>query len=88
MIYDIHRRYPRAYVHRHKCHVRTAPFKSVGQSEVVMLVGQLDQLIRGNAKEPTTTLKNPCTMMDMVYKMKTIYEKPPHIVARQQFVHK
>ena len=85
MIYDIHRRYPRGYVHRHKCHVRTAPFKSVGQSEVVMLVGQLDRLIKGNGEVPTTTLKSPTNGIDMVYTMKTIYDKPPHIIADNLF---
>jgi len=85
MIYDIHRRYPRGYVHRHKCHVRTAPFKSVGQSEVVMLVGQLDRLIKGNGEVPTTTLKSPTSGMDMVHTMKSIYDKPPHIIADNLF---
>ena len=67
MIYDIYRRYPRGYVHRHKCHVRTPPFKSVGQLEVVMLVGQLDRLIKGNGDVPTTTLKSPTSGIDMVF---------------------
>ena len=85
MIYDINRRYPRGYVHRHKCHVREAPFKSVGQSEVVMLVAQLDRMVTGNGMEPTTTLQHPTTGKDVVYKMKTIYDKPPHIVCDNLF---
>ena len=86
MIYDINRRYPRGYVHRHKCHERVAPFKSVGQSEVVMLVDQLDRLITGNGMPPTTTLMHPTNGIETVYQMKTIYTKPPHIVCDNLFV--
>jgi hypothetical protein len=46
MLYDISRRYPRAYVHRHKLHQREPPFKAVGQSEMVMLVGRVDLMIK------------------------------------------
>ena len=59
MIYDINRHYLRAYVHRHKLHPRTEPFKAVGQSKVVMLVTMLDKLIMvASCNQPTITLKN------------------------------
>ena len=85
MIYDINGRYPRGYVHRHKCHTRTAPFKQVGQSEVIMMVEMLDKLIVGTAVQPTTTLMHPTTGVEEVYLQKKIYTKPPHIVADNFF---
>lgn len=86
MIYDINNRFPRAYVHRHKLHQRTAPFKAMGPSEVTMLVAQLDSLIIGpSAQGPTTTLKNPTTGVNTVYQQKVIYTKPPHITADNFF---
>ena len=53
MLYDITRRYRRAYVHRHKLHGRHAPFKQVGQSEVTMLVARIDTLIQSMRMDKT-----------------------------------
>ena len=42
MIYDVSRRYPRAYVHRHKVHVRPVGFTAEGKFEIKNLIDQLD----------------------------------------------
>ena len=47
---DIHRSYPRAYIHRHKLQTTaTHPdgFRYQGQAEVVEIVTQIDRLIDG-----------------------------------------
>ena len=61
MLFDINRRYPRAYLHRHKLHPKTPPFTATGQSELFMIVNMVDKLIIGdqNATLPTTTVTNP-----------------------------
>ncbi len=56
MFYDIHRRYPRAYIHRHKLQKRYEGFNSQGPSEVVDLVMSIDSLIvngEGTEREVT-----------------------------------
>jgi hypothetical protein len=86
MIYDINNHYPRVYVYRHKLHKCYDPFKAIGQSEVTMLVAQLDTLVIGpSANCPTTTLKYPSTGVNTVYQQKIIYTKPPHITADNFF---
>jgi len=87
MLYDIHRRYPRAYVHRHKLHVRTAPFKQTGQSEVTMLVKMVDEMTvtATNNVAPTISVPNPSSSNKLEYTMKQVYKKPPHIVADNFF---
>mgnify|MGYP006199996059 CR=1 FL=1 len=87
MLYDIHHRYPRAYVHRHKLHVRTAPFKHTGQSEVTMLVKMIDQMtVDGtNDDAPKISIPNPSSSNNFEYTMKKVYTKPPHIVADNFF---
>lgn len=87
MLFDINRRYPRAYVHRHKLHTRTAPFKAVGQSEIVMLVGMIDSLVEGEAQiDPQKiTIANPSGGCRLEFALKPVYSKPPHITADNFF---
>ena len=87
MLYDITRRYPRAYVHRHKLHARHAPFKQIGQSEVTMLVGQIDTLLQSTAMDQSSTIiiNNPSGANKLEFKLKKIYSKPPHLVADNYF---
>ena len=47
MIFDCHRRYPRAYVHRHKCHTRPEGFGQEGPSELYMLLEEVNHLVKG-----------------------------------------
>ena len=87
MLFDINRRYPRAYVHRHKLHTRTAPFKAVGQSEIVMLVGMIDSLVEGEAQinRQKITITNPSGGCRLEFALKPVYSKPPHITADNFF---
>ena len=86
MLFDINRRYPRAYVHRHKLHPRHAPFKAVGQSEVMMLVGMVELLTDSAAEDQRKiTIPNPTGVHSLTYSTKTIYSKPPHITADNFF---
>ena len=88
MLYDISRRFPRAYVHRHKLHQREPPFTSVGLSEMVMLVKQVDLMIQSDkesAEGLILSIPNPSGMNSFTYKMKPIYAKAPHITADNLF---
>ena len=91
MLFDINHRYPRAYVHRHKLHKRKPPFTATGQSEVVMLVNIVDQLIIPEKDDddmtttmPTATLPNPNGGV-YSYPMKPVYRRPPHFTADNFF---
>jgi hypothetical protein len=91
MLYDISRRYPRAYVHRHKLHQREPPFTAVGQSEMVMLVRQVDLMIKRveeGAEGLILSIPNPSGMNSFSFKMKPIYAKTPHITADNGWVQK
>jgi hypothetical protein len=97
MLYDISRRYPRAYVHRHKLHVRHAPFTQVGQSEMVMLVEQVDKMTKkaemegdtgndeDNSTQCTMSIPNPSGLNSMTYTLKKVFTQPPHITADNFF---
>ena len=97
MLYDISRRYPRAYVHRHKLHVRHAPFTQVGQSEIVMLVEQVDKMTKkaemegdtgndeDNSTQCTMSIPNPSGLNSMTYTLKKVFTQPPHITADNFF---
>ena len=88
MLFDINHRYPRAYVHRHKLHPRHPPFKAVGQSEVVMLVGMIDLLLKdqaADADEPKIAIQNPTSATRLEYTLKPVYTKAPHITADNFF---
>jgi len=89
MISDINHRYPKAYVHQHKLHLRHPPFKAIGQSEVVMLVGMIDLLLKdraADANEPKIAIQNPTSAMRLEYTLKQVYTKPPHITADNIFL--
>lgn len=88
MLFDINRRYPRAYVHRHKLHKRTPPFTGTGQSEVVMIVNIVDRLLQNTTDETshTTIIPNPSGLgEDYTFTMNQVYTKPPHITADNYF---
>jgi len=89
MVFDITRRYPRAYVHRHKLHPRHPPFKAEGQSEVVMLVGMIDLLIQDGSdidERRKISIQNPTSAARMEYTLKPVYTKAPHITADNFFL--
>mmetsp|Transcript_4785 Transcript_4785/g.8225 ORF Transcript_4785/g.8225 Transcript_4785/m.8225 type:complete len:94 (-) Transcript_4785:1141-1422(-) len=71
-------------VHRHKQCVRPAGFNQQGPAEMYYLINQIDDLTIGN---PSTTTKvyNSVRRRGVDYKMKQIYEEPPHITADNHF---
>ena len=89
MLFDISRRYPRAYVHRHKLHTCTPPFTAVGQSEVVMLVTAIDSLLQtegdNNDAGRKVSIPNPTGASKLEFTKKPIYLKRPHITADNFF---
>ena len=90
MLYDIHRRYPRACIHRHKLQQRPEGFNAQGPSEVYHLSRTIDALVVNNDGDPTdrgvvVSIQKPTGIGVSEYKMKKIYPKPPHIVADNHF---
>jgi hypothetical protein len=87
MFYDIHQHYPCAYIHQHKLQKRYEGFNSQGPSEVVDLVMSINSLIvNGESTErEVTEIQNPTGNSVDKYRMKKIYQTPPHIVADNHF---
>jgi hypothetical protein len=84
---DIHRRYPRAYIHRHKLQTtETRPdgFSYQGQAEVVEIVTQIDRLIDGTEPGYTQCIL-PNTTDTYKYPTKKIYHSQPHVTADNHF---
>ena len=70
-----------AYIHRHKLQKRYEGFNAQGPSEVVYLVMSIDSLIVNgeSTKREVTEIQNPTGNCFDKYRMKKIYETPPHI---------
>lgn len=88
LLYDINRRYPRAYIHRHKLQPRPQGFTAQGPAEVFALVQSIDKLLQSS--EPRTereqmVLPNPSGQGERVFSLKPVYKKPPHLVADNHF---
>jgi hypothetical protein len=91
MLYDIHQRYPRACIHRHKLQKRPEGFNAQGPSEVYHLSRTIDALVVNG--DPTdcgvvVSIQKPTGIGVSEYKMKKIYPKPqaaPHR-CRQLFL--
>jgi hypothetical protein len=57
------------------------PFKAVGQSEVVMLVGMIDLLLEdgvGDANEQNISIQNPTSAARLEYTLKPVYKTSTH----------
>ena len=96
MLYDVTRRYPRAYIHRHKLHTRPVGFNAEGPAEMHNLLNQIDDLIEGRyhartagtddeAMYATTMIPNPSGIGEQEYIRRCIYLKPPHLTADNHF---
>jgi len=84
---DIHQRYPRAYIHRHKLQTpATCPdgFSYQGQAEVVDIVTQIDRLIDGTEPGYTEFIL-PNTTDLYKYPTKKISFSQPHVTADNDF---
>ena len=49
MVFNITRRYPRAYIHRHKYHTRPDGFGQEGPAEMHYLLNKLDEHVNGKS---------------------------------------
>ena len=54
MLFDVARRYPRAYIHRHKMHSRPAGFGAEGQYEMYNILNQVDCMVSSTAQSYVT----------------------------------
>ena len=80
---NIHRCYPRAYIHHHKLQnptTRPDGFTYQGPAEEVEIVSQIDHLIDGPDPAYTETLLSN-TIDVRKYPTKKIYCSPPHFTA-------
>ena len=84
-VFDISKRYPRAYLHRHSVRPRPAGFTAEGHAEMYYLVDQLEDLVEGINPEASTTVKDIRNNKEVNYKKKKIYEELPHITADNHF---
>ena len=87
MIFDVRRRYPREYHHRHKCHVRPEGFGYEGQAEMVFLLDKMDYHVKGVKTEEERKFYKPSPygLDDNSYIHKEIYPRPPHVTADNYF---
>ncbi len=88
MLFNVSCRYPRAYVHRHKLHVRPNGFTAKGKFEIKNLIDQVDRLVVGNAPEEdlTVTIPPPSGYREeTAYVRRRIYSRPLHITCDNHF---
>ena len=90
MLYDVSRRYPRHYIHRHKLTDKKRPpgFNQEGPAEIVQMVSEIDKLIQGNRSPDNddmySLLSHP-SGKTVRYPKKAIFTMAPHIVADNYF---
>jgi hypothetical protein len=90
MLYDVSRRYPRHYIHRHKLTDKRRPpgFNQEGPAEIVQMVDAIDNLIKGKLDtdhdDMFTLLPHPSGKI-IWYKKTAIFTRPPHLIADNYF---
>ena len=84
MLYDITRRYPRGYKHRHKLTQRPEGFNAEGPAEVVGMVTEIERLMHKDEYKEVAVLKDGGGAIHE-YKMKPIYFQKPHITFDNYF---
>lgn len=72
MLFDVTRKYPRAYIHRHKLQPRPPPFTQQGTSELYSLASGIKPLIMGAEQEEGDNRRQ-------------IFSTEPHITADNHF---
>jgi len=87
MLYDVSRRYPRAYVHRHKLQKRPEGFGQEGPAEIHYLIEEAKKLVEGmgSADDMSVEVPFPNGVGSAKYKRKKIYDQLPHVVADNHF---
>ena len=93
---DIHRRYPRAYIHRHSLQTagtRPRGFQTQGPSEIYHFVNEITTMVKGykdaDGKPASVLVENRAqtTRSPASYYVprKQIFKKPPHFTADNHF---
>ena len=86
MLFDVHRRWPRAYIHRHKKHIRPPGFTAEGEFEMYNLLNQVNDMVIG---EVPSSVELEVLSSEGVRKIKfpkkQIYTQHPHITADNHF---
>ena len=88
MLFDVSKRYPRAYLHRHKHHVRPDNFKAEGKFELWSLINQLNDLVVGSVLEADISFQVPLVSgigNGRSFYKRRIYPSPPHITCDNYF---
>ena len=90
MLFDINRRYPRAYEHRHSLHPapgRQQGMTAKGPAELFRLIKQLDGMIVGSNETTTLTYVHPSGVKkrNKVFVQKKIFSTQPHICGDNFF---
>ncbi len=88
MLYDVSRRYPRAYVHRHKLHKKPTDFNAEGKFEIKYLIDHAEKLVVGNAPDDDlqVMVSPPSGQGEpTIYIRRRIYTRPPDITCDNHF---
>ena len=90
MLYDVSRRYPRHYIHRHKLTNKCRPpgFNSEGPAEIVQMINEIEKLIPGR-RDPDHAdmgliVPHPSGKL-IRYQRKAIFASTTHIIADNYF---
>ena len=86
MIFGMHCRYPRTYIHRHKQHKRPAGFKQEGPHEMHFLLHEIQKKIWGSTTNNSSIfeVKDPWGSTTQ-HTNKKIYRDYPHFTADNHF---
>ena len=85
MIFDVGRRYPRGYYHRHKFHERPEGFGQEGPVEMLFLLNLIDSKVEGRTNDLSTYEVYDAFGAVTTYINKVIYSSHPHITADNHF---
>ena len=87
-LFDIRRRYPRAYVHRHKHQPRPDNFKAEGKFELWYLMNQVTDLLIKPTPEADVTFQVPSASgvgVGRTFSKRRIFSKCPHFTVDNHF---
>jgi len=85
MIFDVGRRYPRGYRHRHKFHERPEGFGQEGPAEMFFLLNLIDSKVEGRTNDRSMYEVNDAFGASTTHINKVIYSSHPHITADNHF---
>ena len=85
MLFDVGRRYPRCYIHRHKQHTRPTGFGQEGPHEMHYILHELNSKVQGRSADSSTFEVIDPWGSTSSYVNKAIYKEYPHITADNHF---